>query len=578
MNTREKTKRRGGGEGGRGGDCENNLQHFPLFSPPPTPFESHFFYFLSHPYAQSAIHPLYHQRRRQQQQQQLEQLKQHHERRKTAAATDPAATASTDEAVTHRQLSAPNPPTNLRAIPDMNFQTAKLPQIKLSWEAPSGGSPPTAYKVYVDGKLLETTVLLESFILPLTIGQRYLFGVAAVNLDGESSRVETSETAQIAPTAPRNPQAVPGDRTIDMYWDPPANNGGTPITGYFVFISPFQGGSDCVPIGPTSCRLSNLTNGEVYELAVMATKPQPTNIMGDVSRVRRSSGRDARTLVIDHSLSFSKCFPALCRSLSSVLFNASCSPFLHFTHSYFYSLVVSPSLPQQVTGMPRALPSGPRNFTLLSGGSYTATVGWDTPLDLGPLPIVGYQISLWTFLDINEPNYPLVSIVSANKRNFQVEGLVPGLVYKFGIQGFTRAGIGAMTLEPKYIDDGVYSPLGLPAAPSEVVVAGLGAATVKLSWSEPDPDGGAGIKNYRITATPLTDRVKGVWNWKPVSIVCTADGPDPECADEYIFGMKKRANLVDGVRYVFTVAAQNKYGWGPESNPAVTAMTEANEA
>jgi len=228
--------------------------------------------------------------------------------------------------------------------------------------------------------------------------------------------------------------------------------------------------------------------------------------------------------------------------------------------------------------MPRGLPSGPRNFTLLSGGSYTATVGWDTPIDLGPLPIVGYQISLWTFMDINQPNYPLVSVVSANRRQYQVEGLTPGLVYKFGIQAFTKAGIGAMTLEPKYIDHGIYSPLGLPAAPSQVVVAGLGAATVKLSWSEPDPDGGAGIKNYRITATPLTDRVKGVWNGKPVSIVCSAEEPNPECTDEYIFGMKKRANLVDGVRYAYTVAAQNKYGWGPESNPAVTAMTEANEA
>jgi len=110
--------------------------------------------------------------------------------------------------------------------------------------------------------------------------------------------------------------------------------------------------------------------------------------------------------------------------------------------------------------MPRALPSGPRNFTLLSGGSYTATVGWDTPIDLGPLPIVGYQISLWTFMDINEPIYLLISVVSANRRQ----------VYKFGIQAFTKAGIGAMTLEPKYIDHGIYSPFGLPAAPSQVVV------------------------------------------------------------------------------------------------------------
>jgi hypothetical protein len=203
-----------------------------------------------------------------------------------------AAAVSTDEATTHRQLSAPNSPSDLVATPDWNFQTSKLPQIKLSWVAPAGGSPPTAYKVYVDGKLLETTTLLESFILPLTIGQRYLFGVSAVNPDGESSRVETSETAQIGATAPRNVQAVPGDRTIDLSWDPPANNGGTPITGYDVFIDPFVGVGDCVPTSATSCRFSDLTNGEEYQMSVMATKPQPTNLLADVSWVRGRLGKD----------------------------------------------------------------------------------------------------------------------------------------------------------------------------------------------------------------------------------------------------------------------------------------------
>jgi len=116
-----------------------------------------------------------------------------------------------------------------------------------------------------------------------------------VNLDGESSRVETSETAQIGATAPRNVQAQPGDRTIDVYWDPPANNGGTPITGYYVFINPFAGVGDCVPTGQTSCRFSNLTNGEDYEMSVMATKPQPSNILADVSWVRVNFGGEMIT-------------------------------------------------------------------------------------------------------------------------------------------------------------------------------------------------------------------------------------------------------------------------------------------
>lgn len=238
-------------------------------------------------YIVQPTHALYHQRRRQQQQHHQRQQQKHQENRKAAAAT-----ASTDEATTHRKLSAPNPPTNLLAVPSWNFQLLKLPAIDLSWVAPAGGSPPTAYKVYVDGKLLETTTLLETSILHLTIGQRYLFGVSAVNPDGESSRVETSQTAQIGATAPRNVQAVPGDRTMDLYWDPPANDGGTPITGYDVFINPSAG--DCVPTSATSCRFSDLINGEDYQMSVMATKPQPSNVLPDVSWVRGRLGKDEK--------------------------------------------------------------------------------------------------------------------------------------------------------------------------------------------------------------------------------------------------------------------------------------------
>lgn len=43
--------------------------------------------------------------------------------------------------------------------------------------------------------------------------------------------------------------------------------------------------------------------------------------------------------------------------------------------------------------MPRPLPSGPRNFRIVSGGSTTVTLAWEAPKDVDPaLPVQGYQV------------------------------------------------------------------------------------------------------------------------------------------------------------------------------------------
>ena len=113
----------------------------------------------------------------------------------------------------------PGPVENFAVVPGINLiDSIEIPQLDLSWDPPTSGDPPTAYKVYMDGVLVESTTATDSYVTQLTKGQRYSFSVTAVNANGESAPVVLSAVAQVQPSAPLNVQAVPGDETLDVYW------------------------------------------------------------------------------------------------------------------------------------------------------------------------------------------------------------------------------------------------------------------------------------------------------------------------------------------------------------------------
>ena len=74
--------------------------------------------------------------------------------------------------------------------------------------------------------LIETTDISWSRIAPLVAGTMYKFTVKAVNYAGESAPVSANKIAETQPSPPLNPQAVPGNGWVDLYWDPPKDNGG----------------------------------------------------------------------------------------------------------------------------------------------------------------------------------------------------------------------------------------------------------------------------------------------------------------------------------------------------------------
>lgn len=90
----------------------------------------------------------------------------------------------------------------------------------------------------------------------------------------------------VAPAAPVGVTARPGNASIAVSWTAPANNGGSPVTGYEVKVTAPAGASGTpaavnttVPVTApaTTVTVPNLTNGREYAFSVTATNAAGTS-------------------------------------------------------------------------------------------------------------------------------------------------------------------------------------------------------------------------------------------------------------------------------------------------------------
>jgi hypothetical protein len=172
---------------------------------------------------------------------------------------------------------APNAPTNVAA-------TADVGAANVTWTAPTGSNPVTTYTVtpYIGSTAQASTTVTGSppvtnaRIHNLTGGTSYTFEVTASNPNGASvasaaSNAVTPTSASVA-TAPQNVTAVPGSQSAQVSWSVPANNGGSPITGYTV--TPYVGSTAQTPTNVSGSTLATtvtgLTNNTAYTFKVAA--------------------------------------------------------------------------------------------------------------------------------------------------------------------------------------------------------------------------------------------------------------------------------------------------------------------
>ncbi|GEM_PF-742544 len=190
---------------------------------------------------------------------------------KAVSGSDSSAASNEAEAV---PSTVPGMPTGTTAVAGNGQAT-----ISFTPPANNGGSPITKYIVtsQPDGITAEGTTGSIT-VTGLTNGTAYTFTVVAVNSAGDSpaSAPTTSVTptgTAGAPSAPLNVIAVAGNGEATISFAPPANTGGSEITGYKVISQP---GGITVSGTKSPITITGLSNGTVYTFSVIAT-----NSVGD---------------------------------------------------------------------------------------------------------------------------------------------------------------------------------------------------------------------------------------------------------------------------------------------------------
>ncbi len=134
----------------------------------------------------------------------------------------------------------------------------------------------TASAVYAAPTATVTDSVYSYDVTGLTNGVTYYFVIHAIHSVGNSpNSLEVSAIPMTVPGAPTGVNASPGNGQATVSFTAPADNGGSPITGYIVTATP--GGVTVNGTG-TAITVTGLTNGTAYSFTVKAVNAAGNSI------------------------------------------------------------------------------------------------------------------------------------------------------------------------------------------------------------------------------------------------------------------------------------------------------------
>lgn len=446
--------------------------------------------------------------------------------------------------VVNRQATVPDAPSNLVATPG-NAQAS------IAFAEPGdGGSPIIDYQYQVDGGGWSPSGLSASPILipGLSNGSLHRIALRAVNALGPgAASAEVEVTPFTLPGAPTGVAASVGDAAAEISFQPPLDDGGAALTGFFVASLPAGPTQQCAS---SPCTVVGLTNGTAYRFTVAA---------------ENAAGRGPASLPSD-----------------------AVTP-------------VGPQAALSVSATPATIPVGGTSTLSTTGGSGEGALGYvlssgETICSLQDDQLTGLAVGVCTVTATKAADAAHtatsasveVTVVLAEQsidfpalpdRDFGTDsfalsatGGASGLPVVFastsasvcatsGPQGatLTLLSAGVCSIRASQAGNSTYAPAPdvlrqfvvrpvLPGAP-EQLGASPGNAELTITWQAPAQDGGSPITDYSASAIPSGQN-------EPVA---SCDTTTQRCVIR---------GLVNGTAYSVRVIARNSAGSGPAASLA----------
>ena len=477
---------------------------------------------------------------------------------------------------------------------ETNNITAEGLDLKWGKAEPDDGAPVRAYIVEVQEghsgqwKKIGETKGTDFKVKDLKENGEYKFRVKAVNAQGESDPLTgdtiIAKNPYKPPGKPKNMQFTDVDKDhCTVAWEPPEDDGKSPITGYIVERREKQD-KDWKQVGQTPAEVMEFVDNKVIEdkeyyyrikavnkagpgepcdhgqaVKIKAKKAAPEFTSGGIKDLRLKVGE---TIKYDVPISGEptpevtwtvdgkplkvggRCKMTTERGKHVLkIENAVRGDSGQFTITLKNSSGTCDSTARvTVVGRPTP-PKGPLDITNVNAEG--CDLAWNPPEDDGGEPLTGYIVEAQ---DIdNKGKFVEVGKVDPASTKMTVKGLRNKGNYKFRVKAVNCEGESEPLSSDQYTT--IKDPWDEPGKPGKPVVTDYDADRIDLEWDPPMKDGGAPIEGYIVEM-----RDPDTKEWKEVAQV-----PDTNAS---IKGLK------EGKEYQFRVKAVNKAGPGQPSDPS----------
>ncbi|MGH9090351.1 MAG: beta strand repeat-containing protein, partial [Acidimicrobiales bacterium] len=414
----------------------------------------------------------------------------------------------------------------------------------------------------------------------LTAGQLYSFTVTGANGTG-TSPVSSPAYATASASAPgpvTNLTASAASGQVTATWTPPANNGGSTVTGYTATLSPCS--TTCTQTlgtATTTATFTGLTNGDTYSVSVAASntagtgpsssvsaKPTGTPGVPTITRATPGNGQVTLTWSAPASNGGSPITGYVVNVATGVTPPSTVptgSTGTSFTVTgltngtpYTFSVAAvngngTGTLSPAVTATPVSAPSAPTNVTATSTATGTKVhVTWTDPAANGTT-ISGYTLSA---TPVGGGTPVTATVAGTTATSGTITGLAMGTTYNVTVAATYTLGTGPASAPAQVTTTDV------PGAPTGLAAAANTDGSVTLTWSAPATHG-----------TPVTDY------HVQLNSGSGATGFPIDTGSSATTTTIPAIDLTAGNAYTFTVTATNAAGTGPASSPSnsVTSTT-----